>query len=90
MTRQVQAVYEKGVLRPLEPLLLLENQEVSVTITDTNDPLTAMIDHGFVERARKEVEAAGQIPTLEDVRKILSKIPGSLSADIIAAREDRF
>jgi hypothetical protein len=29
------------------------------------------------------------VPTLEEVRRILSKIPGSLSADIIAEREDR-
>jgi predicted DNA-binding antitoxin AbrB/MazE fold protein len=90
MTRQVQAVYENGVLRPLEPLPLEEHQEVSVTISDTHDPLAAMIDYEFVERARKEVEAAGRIPTLEEVRSILSKIPGSLSADLIAEREDRF
>jgi predicted DNA-binding antitoxin AbrB/MazE fold protein len=34
MTRTLQAVYEKGVLRPLEPLDLREQQVVSVTITD--------------------------------------------------------
>ena len=49
-----------------------------------------MIDHGFMERARKEVEAMDDIPTLEELQRILSKIPGSLSDDIIAEREDRF
>jgi predicted DNA-binding antitoxin AbrB/MazE fold protein len=34
MTRNIQAVYEKGVLRPLEPLDLPEQQLVNVTITD--------------------------------------------------------
>jgi predicted DNA-binding antitoxin AbrB/MazE fold protein len=34
MTRNLQAVYEKGVLRPLEPLDLREQQLVNVTITD--------------------------------------------------------
>jgi predicted DNA-binding antitoxin AbrB/MazE fold protein len=34
MTRNLQAVYEKGVLRPLEPLDLREQQVVNVTITD--------------------------------------------------------
>ena len=34
MTRNLQAVYEGGVLRPLEPLDLREQQLVNVTITD--------------------------------------------------------
>ncbi|QDU18355.1 hypothetical protein [Urbifossiella limnaea] len=39
-----------------------------------------------------EVECAADtspVPTLEEVREIMSKIPGSLSADIIAEREER-
>ncbi len=91
MTKQVEAVYEDGVLRPLEPLPLEEHQRVTLTVSDVSeDPLAAMIDHPLVERARKEVEAMGQIPSLEEVQRILSKIPGSLSEDIIAEREDRF
>ncbi len=91
MTRHVEAVYENGMLRPLEPLPLNENQRVTLTVSDAaEDPLTSMIDHGFVEQARHEVEAIRNIPTLEDVQSILSKIPGSLSEDIIAEREDRF
>ena len=35
MTRQLEAVFEEGVLRPLEPLFLKEKQHVLVTITDT-------------------------------------------------------
>src|SRR5258708_33487958 len=34
MKRQVEAVFEHGVLRPLEPLSLAEQQHVLVTITD--------------------------------------------------------
>jgi predicted DNA-binding antitoxin AbrB/MazE fold protein len=34
MTRQLEAVFEHGVLRPLEPLSLPESQRVLVTITD--------------------------------------------------------
>ena len=33
MTRQVEAVFEEGVLRPLEPLSLANQQHVLVTIT---------------------------------------------------------
>jgi predicted DNA-binding antitoxin AbrB/MazE fold protein len=34
MMRQLEAVFEQGVLRPLEPLSLQEQQHVFVTITD--------------------------------------------------------
>src|SRR6266446_3596885 len=38
MTKNLQAVYEKGVLRPLEPLDLREQQLVTVTVTDEAPP----------------------------------------------------
>jgi predicted DNA-binding antitoxin AbrB/MazE fold protein len=34
MEKTVQAVYEGGVLRPLEPIALEDRQEVTVTISD--------------------------------------------------------
>ena len=34
MTRQLEAVFEHGVLRPVEPLSLPENQRVLLTIAD--------------------------------------------------------
>ncbi len=35
MTRQLEAVFEGGILCPLEPLPLKEKQRVLITITDT-------------------------------------------------------
>ena len=90
MNRQVEAVYENGVLRPLEPLPLKEHQKVSVMVSDTEDPLASMIDYEFVESARRDIQQADHIPSLEEVRSILSRIPGSLAADIGDQREDRF
>jgi predicted DNA-binding antitoxin AbrB/MazE fold protein len=90
MNRQVDAVYENGVLRPLEPLPLKEHQKVSVTVSDTEDSPGSMIDGAFVESARKEIRHADHIPSMEEVRGILSRIPGSLAADIGGQREDRF
>ena len=90
MTKQVEAIYENGVLRLLEPLTLDEHQHVIVTVSSDEDPLASIIDHAFLERARKEVQAMNYIPSLEEVRKILSKIPGSLSQDIGTERKDRF
>jgi hypothetical protein len=46
------------------------------------------IDHEFVEYCARQSEE--DVPTIEEVREILAKIPGSLAEDIIADREDRF
>lgn len=90
MTKTLQAVYVNGVLWPLDALPFKERQRVSVTVSDAGDPLASMIDYAFIESARREIENVDHIPTLEEVRSILSKIPGSLAADIIDGREDRF
>jgi predicted DNA-binding antitoxin AbrB/MazE fold protein len=34
MSRQLEAVYERGILRPLEPLLLPEHQRVRLTLEE--------------------------------------------------------
>jgi predicted DNA-binding antitoxin AbrB/MazE fold protein len=92
MTKQVDAVYENGMLRLLEPLPLAEHQHVTVTVSDSagGDPLASMIDHDFLDRARKEVAAAKYIPTLEEVQRMTANDPSSWTEAIIAEREDRF
>ncbi len=87
---QVEAVYENGVLRPLKPLELAEHQRVTVTVTES--PRSAnrtQLDLTFIENLRKALQTAPPAPGLEEVRRRLSKIPGSLTADFIAEREDR-
>jgi predicted DNA-binding antitoxin AbrB/MazE fold protein len=37
MTQNIQAIYENGVLRPLEPLNLPENQIVEIDVRDVSD-----------------------------------------------------
>ena len=34
MTCKIEAVYEHGVLRPLEPLVLTESQRVTLSVSD--------------------------------------------------------
>jgi predicted DNA-binding antitoxin AbrB/MazE fold protein len=85
MTRNVQAVYEKGVLRPLEPLDLQEHQLVTVAVTDEG-PAEPWLDTECLAAAAGEADDA---VTLEEVRATLAKIPGSLTADFVAEREDR-
>jgi hypothetical protein len=85
MTRNLQAVFERGVLRPLEPLDLREHQLVHVTITDDATPEPWLDPECLAACA----EGADDTVSLEEVRAALAKIPGSLTADFIAEREDR-
>jgi predicted DNA-binding antitoxin AbrB/MazE fold protein len=87
MIRKVEAVYEHGVLRPLEPLSLGESQRVRLIISDLLNGRSQR-DLNIVERARAEVATEGYIPTIEEVRAALASVPGSLSQDVIAERGD--
>jgi predicted DNA-binding antitoxin AbrB/MazE fold protein len=85
MTKHIQAIYQGGVLRPLEPLDLRELQVVNVTITDD-----ALAEHWLdTECLAASVGDADDSVSLEEVRAALAKIPGSLTEDFIAEREDR-
>lgn len=91
MTNHVDAVYENGVLRPLEPLPLEEHQRVRVTVSSiSGDTLASLVDRSFLEEARREVAAARHIPTHEEVRRLTAEDSGSWSQAIVAAREERF
>lgn len=90
MTKTLEAVYENGLLRPLEPLPLEEHQRVTVTIADaTPAPVERWLDREYLEEVQRRRSGKGPKPTLEQVRRALSAIPGNLSDDIRAEREDR-
>jgi predicted DNA-binding antitoxin AbrB/MazE fold protein len=90
MTKQVEAIYENGVLRPLEPLPLAERERVAVTIgIGADQPRHSHPDVEFIERARRELASVDSIPTLEEVRQMLSKDKSSWADYVIAEREDR-
>jgi|HubBroStandDraft_6_1064221.scaffolds.fasta_scaffold1354951_1 predicted DNA-binding antitoxin AbrB/MazE fold protein len=88
MTLRVEAIYEDGVLRPLAQVDLRESQRVTLLISETSIG-SSQLDRELVDRARSEVAAMQHVPTIEEVRSILSKIPGSLADDVNAEREDR-
>jgi predicted DNA-binding antitoxin AbrB/MazE fold protein len=90
MTRQVEAVYENGMLRPLEPLGLDEHQQVTLRIIDSSDDrLRSYLDLAYVESVTKEVDAMDHIPSIDEVRAATSKDPASWAEAVIAGREDR-
>lgn len=84
MTQSLQAIYEKGVLRPLEPLLLREQQQVTVTVSDQDQE--GWMDAAFL---RYLEEQADESVTLGEVRSALAKIPGSMSEDFRKERDER-
>lgn len=87
MIHGVEAVYERGVLRLLEPLSLEEHQHVRLIVEEvTNDPADAWIDHEYHAAVAASDEPE---PSLEEVRHALSGIGGSLSDAIRAERDAR-
>ena len=88
--RELDAVYENGVLRPLEPLPFGEAQRVHITVSATQSSaskgLGQMIDQGLLAELRAEVAAMQHRPTIADVREALSSIKGSMSDLVIEER----
>lgn len=86
MEKTVQAVYENGVLHPMEPLLLRERQQVMVTISDRVD---ASPNHPLVVSPDEWSHAAHDDICLEEVRRALATIRGSLSEAVLEERRER-
>jgi hypothetical protein len=88
MTKSLRAVYENGVLRPLEPLDLPEHQSVDLVLTPSffespnGEP---WLDTECLELCAVDTDES---ISLEAVRQALSKIPGSLTAEFVAERDE--
>ena len=82
MVKELKAIYENGVLRPLEPLELDEHQHVVIMVSDSSED---WLDNAYMQSCASE---ADDNVSLEDVRKALSKIPGSLTEDFIQERDE--
>jgi predicted DNA-binding antitoxin AbrB/MazE fold protein len=78
-----------GVLRPLQPLDLKEHEHIVVSVVkaegESKGPRLAV---EYIERLKTEL-GDDPIPSLEEVRKRLSKIPGSMADEIISQRGER-
>ena len=90
MPLQVDAVYENGVLRPLQPLDLQEHQRVVVSVVQTLPASgTSKKASEYIETVRHTLEGTESTPQLGEVRGRLAKIAGSMAAEIIAERGER-
>lgn len=86
MEKRLQAVYKDGVLQPLEAVPLEDEQHVTVTITDS---ATVGQDVAGYFSPEEWQEAAHDDVSLDEVRRALSTISGSLSDAVIALRQER-
>jgi predicted DNA-binding antitoxin AbrB/MazE fold protein len=86
MEKRLQAVYQDGVLQPLETVPLEEKQQVTVTISD---PTIVSQDLAGYFTPEEWEEAAHDDISLDEVRRALSTISGSLSEAVIALRQER-
>ena len=87
MEKTVQAVYENGALHPLEPLLLGERQQqVTVTISDRTDVSQS---HPLMVSPEEWSDAAQDDISLDEVRRALATIHGSLSEAVLEERRER-
>ena len=79
-------MYKDGVLHPLETVPLEDRQQVTVTESD----LTTVSQHlaGYFT-PEEWAEAAHDDISLDEVRRALSTISGSLSEAVIALRQER-
>jgi predicted DNA-binding antitoxin AbrB/MazE fold protein len=87
MHQQIEVVYENGVLRPLGPLpdQMQEHQRYTVTI-DLPGGRASQVDAACVAAAAREADLA---VSLEEVRRVLAKVQGTLAEAVFAEREER-
>jgi predicted DNA-binding antitoxin AbrB/MazE fold protein len=74
-------VYEDGVLKPLQQIHLAEREQVVVTVQQAEN------SESILDYLRQESERHGPAPSLDDVRRRMSAIPGNLTDDFIRARD---
>jgi predicted DNA-binding antitoxin AbrB/MazE fold protein len=86
MEKRLQAVYKDGVLQPLETVPLEEGQTATVTISE---PSIVSQDLAGYFTPEEWAEAAYDDISLDEVRRALSTISGSLSEAVIALRQER-
>lgn len=86
MTTQLEAVYENGAFRPLQPVSCHEQERVLLTIESFAAAEENLLDREFL--AYCETQADDSV-SLEAVRQALAKIPGSLTDDLRAERDER-
>jgi predicted DNA-binding antitoxin AbrB/MazE fold protein len=91
MAKHIEVIYTNGVFRPAAPLELelKEGQHVIFLLPENGAELEAFVEDEALGQWCAE-QAGEHVPSIEDVRRMLSKIPGSMAEVVIAERDERF
>ena len=91
MVKHIAVIYTHGVFRPAAPLELelAEGQHLILILPEHGAELEPFVEDEDLRKwcAKRFGE---QVPSLEDVRRTLSKISGSMADVVIAERDERF
>ena len=85
-SRQFDAIYENGVLRPLGPVDLPEHQRLCVVVKQPAHGLAEVLDWDAHQLAATEGDDR---VSLEEVQRALAKIDGSMAEAVSAQRDER-
>jgi predicted DNA-binding antitoxin AbrB/MazE fold protein len=85
MSKSVPAVFENGAFRPLEPVSCHEQERVLLTVESISGAAENLLDQEFLAYCETQADDA---VSLEMVRQALAQIPGSLTNDIRAERDE--
>ena len=91
MAKHIEAIYTNGVFRPAAPLELepREGQHLIFLLPENGAELEPFVEDEDVRQWCAE-QAGEKVPSLEEVRQTLSKIPGSMADVVISERAERF
>jgi putative addiction module CopG family antidote len=80
---------EEAVLQEAVRRFSQEDQNGRYAGEDQEATPEDLIDYEAIESCTREVEGQ-EVPSIEEVRRMLAKIPGSMARAVIEEREDRF
>ena len=91
MAKHIGVVYTNGVFRPAAPLELelAEGQHLTLILPENGTEWEPLVEDEDLRKWCAE-QAGERVPSLEDVRRTLSAIPGSMADVVIAERDERF
>ena len=91
MVKHIEVIYTHGVFRPAAPLELPleEGQHLTFLLPENGAEVEPFEEDEDLRQWCAE-QAGEKVPSLEDVRQTLSKIPGSMADVVISERAERF
>ena len=89
--KHIEVIYTQGVFRPAAPLevQLEEGQHLTLILPENGAEVEPFEEDEDLRQWCAE-QAGEKVPSLEEVRQTLSKIPGSMADVVIAERDERF